>query len=241
MECKLQPAVVPWRVTLKPDGIMEIDAKIIDFPLTLKNEELSGYLEAVCVVSPLAIDSTDIKMVASWLDDKKNYWSDEEKYWYELSSVSEEMEPKIETDLTSITDDEDLTFSDIDMSAHFPVDTLMVEEGDDWTYHEFPRDVNRDWKKIKDLTYITYIRIDTQQMATDYGITIADEYKYLMSVATIGAIYQDFIESESIIYIDDRFPDVESAFENDCGPEQDANLQLSDELWANYQGWVKGP
>ena len=180
MECKLQPAVVPWRVTLKPDGIMEIDAKIIDLPLTLKNEELSLYLQAVCVVSPLAIDSTDIEMVASWLDDKKNYWSDEAKYWYDLSSVSEEMEPKIETDFTSITDDEDLTFSDIDMSAHFPV---VIFEG-----YESPEDINRDWKKIKDLTYITYIRIDTQQMATDYGITIADEYKYLMSVATIGTI-----------------------------------------------------
>ena len=202
MECKLQPAVVPWRVTLKPDGIMEIDAKIIDLPLTLKNEELSLYLQAVCVVSPLAIDSTDIEMVASWLDDKKNYWSDEAKYWYDLSSVSEEMEPKIETDFTSITDDEDLTFSDIDMSAHFPV---VIFEG-----YESPEDINRDWKKIKDLTYITYIRIDTQQMATDYGITIADEYKYLMSVATIGTIYQNSIESENIIYVDDRFPDVES-------------------------------
>ena len=234
MECKLQPAVVPWRVTLKPDGIMEIDAKIIDLPLTLKNEELSLYLEAVCVVSPLAIDSTDIKMVASWLDDKKNYWSDEEQYWYELSSVSKEMEPKIETDFTSITDDEDLTFSDIDMSAHFPVVNHT-------TFGESPEDINRDWKNIKDLTYITYIRIDTQRMATDYGITIADEYKYLMSVATIGTIYQNSIESESIIYQDYRFSNVQSAFNNGCGPEQDANLQLSDEVWANYQGWVKGP
>ena len=201
MECKLQPAVVPWRVTLKPDGIMEIDAKIIDFPLTLKSEELFGYLEAVCVVSPLAIDSTDIKMVASWLDDKKNYWSEEGKYWYELSSVSEEMEPKIKK--VNPTRIPDFPFGDIDMSAHFPVVNHT-------TFGEMPEDINRDWKSIKDLTYITYIRIDTQQMATDYGITIADEYKYLMSVATIGTIYQNSIESENIIYVDDRFPDVES-------------------------------
>jgi hypothetical protein len=202
MECKLQPAVVPWRVTLKPDGIIEIDTHVIDLPLTLKSEELCIYLEAVCVVTPLAIDSSTVTSIKGWLDEGKNWWSDEGKYWYELPDISGSVVPTISSDFIDITDDEDLTFSDIDMSAHFPVVYHTVLE------EYIPEDINRDWKNIKDLTYITYIRIDTQQMATDYGITIADEYKYLMSVATIGTIYQNSIESENIIYVDDRFPDV---------------------------------
>jgi hypothetical protein len=198
MACKLSPTATPRRVTLNPNGILDIEIDIIGLSPLLKDEELEGYIEVVCVVSPLAIESNAVDWIIGWLNDGKNWWSEYDKWWYDLASVESFLTPTIKRVNNQV---EHITFPGIDMSEHFPVVSLNG--------YESPEDPDKDWNNIKNLTYMMYVQVDTQQMATDYGITIADEYKGMMGTPMIGYIYDDGEENEDIYIIYDRFEDAE--------------------------------
>jgi hypothetical protein len=215
MACKLSPTVTPHKVILKPDGKMDVEAIISGLDMMPKYEELAQYVEVVCVVSPLAIDSTDMKSIIGWLEEGKNLWDNswwqigDTKWWYELDTVESNLTPTV-----SIPTAEDhIEFYQIDVSEHFPVVTLVLPDGfGGSTYSESPEDVDRDWNNIKNLTYMMYVQVDTQTIAAEYGITIADEYKSMMGAASVGYIYDNREENKDIAFNDYRFPDAESAF-----------------------------
>jgi hypothetical protein len=231
MACKLSPTATPYRITLKPDGILDIEANIAGLNSLLKDKELEGYLEVVCLVSPLAIDSSTVASITGWLNDGKNWWSEYDKWWYELGSVESYLTHAVK-ELNGET--EIIRFDAIDVSEYFPVVSFNG--------YESPEDPDRDWNKIKDITYMIYVQVDTQQMATDYKITIADEYKGMIGAPTIGYIYADGEESEDILIVDDRFPDaeppnsLESGDTGACAPDSNSNTPDAQDTTPITQG-----
>tara|TARA_R110002020_G_scaffold270510_1_gene485768 strand:+ start:192 stop:896 length:705 start_codon:yes stop_codon:yes gene_type:complete len=234
MDCKLSPSAKPWRITLKPDGILDIEADIVGLS-SLRKAGLEDYLEVVCLVSPLAIDSNAVTSITGWLNDGKNWWSEYDKWWYELASVESFVTHTIKRIKNQA---EHIEFYDIDMSEHFPVVSFNG--------YESPEDPDRDWNKIKDITYMIYVQVDTQQMATDYKITIPDEYKGMMGAPMIGHIYADGEESEDIAIIDNRFSDAEPSNSLDsggtgvCAPDSNSNTPDAQDTTPITQG-TPGP
>ena len=92
---------------------MDVEAKISGLDMMPKYEELAQYVEVVCVVSPLAIDSNDVASITGWLNDGKNWWSEYDKWWYELASVESFVTHTIKRIKNQA---EHIEFYDIDMS-----------------------------------------------------------------------------------------------------------------------------
>jgi|TARA_R110000822_G_scaffold6421_2_gene27136 hypothetical protein len=207
MACKASPAVTPHKVILYPDGKMDVEAKISGLDMMPKYEELAQYVEVVCVVSPLAIDSNDVASITGWLNDGKNWWSEYDKWWYEIDSVESSLTPTIKRAKA----EDHIEFYQIDVSEHFPpVVILKTPDGSAYESSGHPEYPDRFWNDIKNLTYMIYVQVDTQAIAGKYGITIADEYKGMMGMASVGYIYDNREENKDIAFNDYRLPDAES-------------------------------
>ena len=179
MACKLSPTASVHGITL---GILPNSVKVAVviegvFSDLLKDEELSKYIRAVCVLS---IYDPDAEANANTVNPESvfelnGYWANTE--WYELWDGYLRAE-KVQS--------EHYVDFDIDLSS-------LLTQGE--------------WNKAY-LSYFTYIQVDTQQMAEDFNITIADEYKGLAGDYETGVIMRDgeVVDPAAVIVLDHREP-----------------------------------
>ena len=175
MTCKLSPIISVDSVELDVSPYVKVSVVIKGaFSDLLKDGELSEYIRAVCVLS--IYDPSSGAMVTTpeaWLGTNK-HWGDLE--WY--NSMGWDAYLRAEKVLPT-----DSAVFDIDLSD-------IVRAGEVIT-----QDDKVSWNKTY-LSYFTYIQVNTQQMAEDFNIAIADEYKgmagdYETGVIMIGGVVVD--------------------------------------------------
>jgi hypothetical protein len=203
MECKLSPTVSVESVWLEEWPYVKVSVVISDvFSTFLKDEELSKYIRAVCILS--IYDPSSRAMLVppeAWLETNK-HWGDIE--WY-----------------TSLGWDEFLraekVFPTNDTVFELNIESLIDPTDDVET-------TKKNWSTAY-LSYFTYIQVDTQQMAEDFNITIADEYKgmagdYETGVIMIGGVVVD-ADARSFDVQDLREAVEEEPVDDACGAEYD--------------------
>ena len=178
MDCKLSPTVSVESVWIEEWPVVKVSAVIEGvFSDLLKDEELSKYIRAVCILS-IYDPSSRATLVPpeAWLETNK-HWGDIE--WY----TSLGWDKYLRAEKVFPTNDTVFTFEEENSLE------LIVDPTDD------PETTKRNWSEAY-LSYFTYIQVDTQQMAEDFNITIADEYKgmagdYETGVIMIGGVVVD--------------------------------------------------
>lgn len=166
MACKLSPTASVESVWLEEWPYVKVSVVIEGvFSDLLKDEELSDYLRAVCVLS--IYDPSSGAMVTTpeaWLGTNK-HWGDVE--WYNTTGWDKYLraEKALPTN---------------DTVFEFNLESLIDPTDDSET-------TKKNWNETY-LSYFTYIQVDTQQMAEDFNITIADEYKGMAGDYETGVI-----------------------------------------------------
>ena len=166
MACKLSPTVSVESVWLEEWPYVKVSVVMEGvFSDFLKDEELSDYLRAVCVLS--IYDPSSGAMAASpeaTLEAKK-HWEDIE--WY--NSMGWDKYLRAEKVLPTNN-----TVFELDIES-------LIDPTDD------SETTKRNWNKAY-LSYFTYIQVDTQQMAEDFNIAISDDYKGMTGDYETGVI-----------------------------------------------------
>ncbi len=166
MDCKLSPTVSVESVWLEEWPYVKVSVVIEGvFSDLLKDEELSEYIRAVCVLSiydPAASANANVVNPESVFE-LNGYWANVE--WYKLWEGYLRAEKVLPTN---------------DTVFEFNLESLIDPTDDSET-------TKKNWNEAY-LSYFTYIQIDTQQMAEDFNITIADEYKGMAGDYETGVI-----------------------------------------------------
>ena len=114
MTCKLQPSVVPYRFTLRGGGMsaakIEVSADVKNLTSLLKDEQLVGYIRAVCVVN---ISEKNIGVVGMKIIDETD-----------ISSGVVDFDVNLSTMLFNWWD----SFTDIWCETYISVDTQQMSE-----------------------------------------------------------------------------------------------------------------
>jgi len=176
MTCKLSPIISVDSVELDVSPYVKVSVVVKGaFSDFLKDEELSKYIRAVCVLSIYDPDSQEVSNSVEAVLESKAHWKDTE--WYKNARG---WDAYLRAEKVLPTDS---AVFDIDLSD-------IVRAGEVIT-----QDDKVSWNKTY-LSYFTYIQVNTQQMAEDFNIAIADEYKgmagdYETGVIMIGGVVVD--------------------------------------------------
>ena len=174
MTCKTSPTVSVENVRLEEWPYVEVSVVVEGaFPDVLKDEKLSDYLRAVCVLSIYDPSSGAMTISPEEALDDKVHWKFVD--WYNRAETKNYLRAE-------------KAFPTNDTVFELNIESLIDPTDDSET-------TKRNWSETY-LSYFTYIQIDTQQMAEDFNITIADEYKgmagdYETGVIMIGGVVVD--------------------------------------------------
>jgi len=209
MTCKASPAVYVDRVVLHDTPLVTIQTLISGLDGTLLMEEhLRSFVKVVCVLSVYNPDGEEWRN--QWITssppnptptnalDENIHWTFPD--WYSDAAVKDYV----------IGDTGDTNKTDGNIKHDFTIDLtgLIVN----------PNDISDDapafyWALAEYLKYFVYIQVDTQQLAEQYGITIADEYNGVSGEYSSGEIitgewlYADHVDGTGREWINDyRIP-----------------------------------
>ena len=186
MTCKASPAVIVDRVTLHESPTVTVQTLISGLDGTgLTKEYLRSFVKVVCVLSVYNPDGEEWRN--QWITsdppnptpanalDENIHWTFPD--WYSDAAVKDYV--------IGDTGDTNKTDGDGNIKHDFTIDLtgLIVN----------PNDISADapafyWALAEYLKYFVYVQVDTQQLAEQYGITIADEYNGVSGEYSSGEI-----------------------------------------------------
>ena len=187
MACKLSPTVYVDKVVLYENPIVTVQTLISGLDGTgLTKEYLRSFVKVVCALSVYNPDGEDWRR-NDWITsdppnptpanalDENIHWTFPD--WYSDAAVKDYV--------IGDTGDTNKTDGDGNIKHDFTIDLtgLIVN----------PNDISDDapvwwWANAEYLKYFVYIQVDTQQLAEQYGITIADEYNGVSGEYSSGEI-----------------------------------------------------
>ena len=163
MTCTAPPVVSVSYVCLKEEPNVKVSVVIEGvFSDLLKDEELSKYIRAVCVLSiydPVA-SANAYTVNPESVFELNGHWANTE--WYKL------WDGYLRAEVMKTPSDSDYIVFKFDLESLIDPDNSSD-------------DVNALWSEAKYLCCFVYIQVDTVGLATQYGIEIADEYKGVAS------------------------------------------------------------
>ena len=198
--CKSLPSITIDRIEILPDPSVRISATVngIESGL-LKDIDLIDYIDLVCVVSAAQNESSEDQRIKELLDEGRGQ---------DLVKLIDRDAPDFllyrvqKTSVTEYYDNEDnpgvkVTFdfgSDEQFEQLIFKQFIWVVTGNAAeTYEESL--INVIWigngGTSLNLSYFTYVIINTSKLAEDYGIIISDTYEAIMGQYTNGRILQD--------------------------------------------------
>ena len=198
--CKSLPSITIDRIEILPDPSVRISATVNGIESGfLKDIDLIDYIDFVCVVSAAQNESSEDQRIKELLDEGRGQ---------DLVKLIDRDAPDFllyrvqNTSVTEYYDNEDNPGLKVTFAFGVTVDQQLIFKKFIWvvtgnaaeTYTEDL--INGIWigttsATSLNLSYFTYVVINTSRLAEDYGIIISDTYEAIMGKYTNGRILQD--------------------------------------------------